>query len=53
MKMLPAASGAPGTRISFGKLDAPRLDGRRATSWPGRLDPDGTTAHLVERFGQD
>lgn len=52
VKMLPAASGAPGTRISFGKW------GRRA--WVGagylvarRLDPDGVHAHRVARFGED
>jgi branched-chain amino acid transport system substrate-binding protein len=52
VKMLPAASGAPGTRLSFGKWT------RRG--WVGagylvarRLDPDGETAHLVDRFGQD
>jgi hypothetical protein len=52
VKLLPAASGAPGTRLSFGNWT------RRG--WVGagylvarRLDPDGTTAHLVDRFGQD
>jgi ABC-type branched-subunit amino acid transport system substrate-binding protein len=52
VKMLPAASGAPGTRISFGKWSH--------RGWMGagylvarRLDPDGKTAQLVERFGQD
>jgi ABC-type branched-subunit amino acid transport system substrate-binding protein len=52
VKLLPAASGAPGTRISFGKWSH--------RGWMGagylvarRLDPDGTTAHLVDRFGQD
>jgi branched-chain amino acid transport system substrate-binding protein len=51
VKMLPAASGAPGTRLSFGRWT------RRG--WVGagylvarRLDPDGTSAHLVERFGE-
>jgi ABC-type branched-subunit amino acid transport system substrate-binding protein len=50
--LLPAASGSPGTRISFGKWSH--------RGWMGagylvarRLDPDGSTAHLVERFGQD
>jgi branched-chain amino acid transport system substrate-binding protein len=52
VKLLPAASGAPGTRISFGSYT------RRGWMGAGylvarRLDPDGTTAHLVERFGQD
>ncbi len=49
--MLPAASGSPGTRISFGNWTH--------RGWMGagylvarRLDPDGTSAHLVERFGQ-
>ena len=52
VKLLPAASGAPGTRISFGKW--------MHRGWMGagylvarRLDPDGTTAYLVDRFGQD
>jgi ABC-type branched-subunit amino acid transport system substrate-binding protein len=52
VKLLPAASGAPGTRLSFGRWT------RRG--WVGagylvarRLDPDGETAHLVDRFGQD
>jgi hypothetical protein len=52
VKMLPAASGAPGTRISLGKWT------RRA--WVGagylvarRLDPDGTSSHRVARFGED
>jgi branched-chain amino acid transport system substrate-binding protein len=51
VKMLPAASGAPGTRISFGKWNH--------RGWMGagylvarRLDPDGKTSHLVDRFGQ-
>ena len=50
VKMLPAAAGAPGTRISFGKWT------RRAWMGAGylvarRLDPDGVTSHLVDRFG--
>jgi len=52
VKMLPAASGAPGTRLSFGKWT------RRG--WVGagylvarRLDPDGKHSHLVARFGQE
>ena len=52
VKMLPAASGAPGTRISLGKW------GRRA--WVGagylvarRLDPDGIHSHRVARFGEE
>ncbi len=52
VKMLPAASGAPGTRLSFGKWNH--------RGWMGagylvarRLDPDGVTSHLVDRFGQD
>jgi branched-chain amino acid transport system substrate-binding protein len=51
VKMLPAASGAPGTRISFGKWNH--------RGWMGagylvarRLDADGKTSHLVDRFGQ-
>jgi ABC-type branched-subunit amino acid transport system substrate-binding protein len=52
VKMLPAASGAPGTRISFGKWT------RRAWMGAGylvarRLDPDGRSTHLVDRFGED
>ncbi|MEZ5141027.1 MAG: ABC transporter substrate-binding protein [Acidimicrobiales bacterium] len=50
VKLLPAASGSPGTRLSFGRWT------RRG--WVGttylvarRLDPDGVTAHLVQRFG--
>lgn len=49
VKLLPAASGSPGTRLSFGKWT------RRG--WVGtsylvarRLDPDGATSHLVGRF---
>lgn len=52
VKMMPAASGAPGTRVSFGKWT------RRA--WMGAgylvartLDVDGVNSHLVDRFGQD
>jgi len=52
VKMLPAASGAPGTRVSFGKWT------RRAWMGAGylvarRLDPDGINTHLVDRFGED
>jgi branched-chain amino acid transport system substrate-binding protein len=52
VKMIPAASGAPGTRLSFGKWT------RRG--WVGAgylvarmLDPDGEHSHLVARFGQE
>lgn len=52
VKMVPAASGAPGTRIGFGKWI------RRG--WIGssylvarRLDADGIHSHLVERFGYE
>jgi hypothetical protein len=52
VKMLPAASGAPGTRISFGKW--------MRRGWMGagylvarKLDADGINSHLVDRFGQD
>jgi ABC-type branched-subunit amino acid transport system substrate-binding protein len=52
VRLLPAASGSPGTRISFGKY--------AHRGWMGagylvarRLDPDGHTAHLVERFTQE
>jgi ABC-type branched-subunit amino acid transport system substrate-binding protein len=52
VKMLPAAAGAPGTRICFGKWT------RRGWMGAGylvarRLDPDGVHTHLVGRFGQD
>jgi ABC-type branched-subunit amino acid transport system substrate-binding protein len=52
VKMLPAASGAPGTRVSLGKWT------RRA--WMGSgylvartLDADGINSHLVDRFGEE
>ena len=52
VKLLPAASGAPGTRLSFGSWSH--------RGWMGagylvarQLDRDGTSSHLVERFGQD
>lgn len=50
VKMFPAASGAPGTRISFGRYM------HRGWMGPGylvarQLDPDGVTAHTVDRFG--
>jgi branched-chain amino acid transport system substrate-binding protein len=52
VKMVPAAAGAPGTRVSFGKWT------RRA--WMGAgylvartLDPDGVNSHLVDRFGEE
>jgi branched-chain amino acid transport system substrate-binding protein len=52
VKMLPAASGAPGTRISLGKWT------RRA--WMGAgylvarsLDADGVTSRRVARFGEE
>ena len=52
VKMLPAASGAPGTRLSFGNWT------RRGWMGAGylvarRLDPDGKTSRLVDRFGQE
>ena len=52
IKMMPAAAGAPGTRISFGRWT------RRGWMGAGylvarRLDPDGVHSHLVDRFGQD
>jgi ABC-type branched-subunit amino acid transport system substrate-binding protein len=52
VKMLPAAGGAPGTRLSFGKWT------RRGWMGAGylvarRLDPDGVTSHLVGRFGEE
>lgn len=52
VKMMAAASGAPGTRVSLGKWT------RRA--WMGAgylvartLDPDGVNSHLVDRFGEE
>jgi ABC-type branched-subunit amino acid transport system substrate-binding protein len=52
VKMMPAASGAPGTRVSLGKWT------RRA--WMGSgylvartLDPDGINSHLIDRFGEE
>jgi ABC-type branched-subunit amino acid transport system substrate-binding protein len=52
VKMLPAASGAPGTMLRFGSWS------HRAWMGAGylvarRLDPDGVHSHLVARFGQD
>ncbi len=52
VKMLPAAAGAPGTRLSFGKWT------RRGWMGAGylvarKLDPDGQNSHLVARFGED
>jgi ABC-type branched-subunit amino acid transport system substrate-binding protein len=50
VKMLPAAAGSPGTRLSFGKWT------RRGWMGAGylvsrQLDPDGVTSHLVRSFG--
>jgi len=50
VKMVPAASGAPGTYLSFGKWT------RRGWMGAGylvarELDPDGATSRLVGRFG--
>lgn len=50
VKMLPAASGAPGTRLSFGKWT------RMGWMGPGylvarQLDEDGRSSRLVDRFG--
>ncbi len=52
VKMMPAASGAPGTRVSFGQWT------RRAWMGAGylvarQLDADGVNSHLVDRFGQE
>lgn len=52
VKMIPAASGAPGTMLRFGSWS------HRAWMGAGylvarRLDPDGINSHLVDRFGQD
>jgi len=51
VKMVPAASGAPGTRLSFGKWT------RRGWMGAGylvarRLDPEFGRSHLVGRFGE-
>ena len=51
VKMIPAASGAPGTRLSFGKWT------RRGWMGAGylvarRLDPDGQTSHRIASFGE-
>jgi ABC-type branched-subunit amino acid transport system substrate-binding protein len=51
VKMIPAASGAPGTRISFGNWT------RRGWMGAGylvarRLDPEFGKSHLVARFGE-
>ena len=51
VKMLPAASGAPGTRLSFGKWT------RRGWMGAGylvarQLDPDGVNSKLVGSFGE-
>ncbi|HVU62221.1 MAG TPA: ABC transporter substrate-binding protein [Mycobacteriales bacterium] len=51
VKMLPAASGAPGTRLSFGKWT------RRGWMGAGylvarQLDPDGVNSRLVGSFGE-
>ena len=50
VKMVPAAGGSPGTRLSFGKWT------RRGWMGAGylvarRLDPDGHSSHRVARFG--
>jgi ABC-type branched-subunit amino acid transport system substrate-binding protein len=51
VKMIPAASGAPGTQICFGRW--------MHRAWMGagylvarRLDPDGINSHRVARFGE-
>ena len=51
VKMVPAAAGAPGTRVSFGKWT------RRGWMGPGylvarQLDPEFGKSHLVGRFGE-
>lgn len=52
VKMSPAASGAPGTRVSFGNWT------RRAWMGAGylvarQLDAEGVNSHLVDRFGEE
>lgn len=49
--MVPAASGAPGTRISFGQWN------HRGWIGPGylvarQLEPDGVNSGLIDRFGE-
>jgi branched-chain amino acid transport system substrate-binding protein len=51
VKMVPAAAGAPGTRVSFGKWT------RRGWMGAGylvarQLDPEFGKSHLVGRFGE-
>ena len=43
VKMVPAASGAPGTRVSFGKWTRAGLDGRRLPGGPRRSIPTAST----------
>jgi branched-chain amino acid transport system substrate-binding protein len=52
VKMMPAAAGAAGTRVSFGNWT------RRGWMGAGylvarQLDPDGVNSRLVDRFGQE
>jgi ABC-type branched-subunit amino acid transport system substrate-binding protein len=52
VKLLPAASGSPGTRLSFGKWT------RRGWMGAGylvarQLEPEFGKSHLVERFGEE
>jgi ABC-type branched-subunit amino acid transport system substrate-binding protein len=52
VKMMPAAAGAPGTRVSFGNWT------RRAWMGAGylvarQLDADGVNSRLVDRFGEE
>jgi hypothetical protein len=52
VKILPAASGSPGNRVSFGNWT------RRAWMGAGylvarQLDADGVNSHLVDRFGEE
>lgn len=52
VEMLPAASGSPGTRVSFGNWT------RRAWMGAGylvarQLDADGVNSHVVDRFGEE
>jgi ABC-type branched-subunit amino acid transport system substrate-binding protein len=52
VKMLPAASGAPGTMLRFGSWSHRAWMGAGYLVARG-LDADGINSHLVDRFGQE
>lgn len=52
VNMMPAASGAPGTRVSFGNWTRRAWMGAGYAA-PRRLDADGVNSHLVDRFGEE